>query len=713
MHLIRIPLLLVFVLANSLTACGGGGSSTGSDEISVNPQTSSDDGNVSIRSLSGTVSAGAKDLPPEATVELKSINGTVSNAAVAAGGQFEFSNVPNDGPYLLRVNTGDGQIFYTIAPTTADLATNRNMHAYSDFAARNWFATSGMVIEDEFDSGQPLSALPTAEEYTELTNEIEGIVSGVLTAYDLDNVDIMVAPFSTDGTTIDRFLRANPLSISDDTVTLTITDPVSMTESTLLGNNASRVTIDTVLTNAVDNPPQTPLNIRVLAAGDDEVVVLWDPSNDDRGVASYRVFRDGMLVGSSPFPLYSDTGLEPATDYSYRIESVDSGGQMSNPSAAGSGQTASLPDNTAPPTPVSVSAAAESRIITVDWVQVEIGDVSQFSVTRTTTDQTLVRQVTATSFDDLNVTPGTEYCYSVASIDGAGNISANSTISCATVSQPGTQQPGTTPTMPDLSDPIISLADCGSIPVTQNQRSNDVDLPVAFDVATLVSGSVDPSTQSDSQNFWTINLRPGGYHLVVDLVRTAGLSNSLRVTTLNSLGVEQERILRISGSSLFGRGVVFITVESETTLRLQIESERFSGAADYWMGVFPNGSSIPSPRLINCPTTVSLQPGNTESLTLDTSRESYFLVDSSDLPANLIIDVVRENGVSTNVNVQARFQFAQNSTNQALGRISGTDAAERFAVEIRSFENSDFAWIRLYNDRFSGDVSIEARIDPL
>ncbi len=48
----------------------------------------------------------------------------------------------------------------------------------------------------------------------------------------------------------------------------------------------------------------------------------WTASTDDVGVAGYRVFRNGAQVGTSRTTSYQDTGLSPATTYSYTVQRV-------------------------------------------------------------------------------------------------------------------------------------------------------------------------------------------------------------------------------------------------------------------------------------------------------------------------------------------------------------------------------------------------------
>lgn len=76
-------------------------------------------------------------------------------------------------------------------------------------------------------------------------------------------------------------------------------------------------------------PPSKPTNLTARAASADQVEVRWYPSADDFRVSSYRIWRDGVLVGEVSARLYCDAGLAPETAYSYTVEAVDPGGNHS------------------------------------------------------------------------------------------------------------------------------------------------------------------------------------------------------------------------------------------------------------------------------------------------------------------------------------------------------------------------------------------------
>jgi glucose/arabinose dehydrogenase len=93
--------------------------------------------------------------------------------------------------------------------------------------------------------------------------------------------------------------------------------------------------------------PTVPSGVTATAQSATSVLVSWTASTDATGIAGYRVFRDG---GTTPVTTvtttsFTDTGLIPATAYSYTVVAVDSAAtpNVSAPSAAASATTQAAP----------------------------------------------------------------------------------------------------------------------------------------------------------------------------------------------------------------------------------------------------------------------------------------------------------------------------------------------------------------------------------
>ncbi|WP_344839885.1 CBM35 domain-containing protein, partial [Actinocorallia longicatena] len=80
--------------------------------------------------------------------------------------------------------------------------------------------------------------------------------------------------------------------------------------------------------------PSTPAGLTSPARTSGSVTLGWNASTDDVGVVSYQVLRNGSPVGTSATTSYTDTGLSPATSYSYTVKALDAAGNSSAASSA-------------------------------------------------------------------------------------------------------------------------------------------------------------------------------------------------------------------------------------------------------------------------------------------------------------------------------------------------------------------------------------------
>ena len=109
----------------------------------------------------------------------------------------------------------------------------------------------------------------------------------------------------------------------------TFTDPLSGIAVTTVG-----LVTDTAGHNAVKlkvvfpntPPPSAPGSFKATSSSDGLTATLsWTPASTAVGVASYRIYRDDVLIATvgGTKTAYADAGREPGTTYSYRIQAVD------------------------------------------------------------------------------------------------------------------------------------------------------------------------------------------------------------------------------------------------------------------------------------------------------------------------------------------------------------------------------------------------------
>ena len=107
-------------------------------------------------------------------------------------------------------------------------------------------------------------------------------------------------------------------------------------------------------------PPSVPSGLSASTVSTSQILLSWNTSTDNVGVAGYRIYRNGVQVGTTPAVTYSDTGLASGTTYAYTVAAYDAAGNVSAQSAAVSATTVT-PDTQAPK--VSITSPANSQTV--------------------------------------------------------------------------------------------------------------------------------------------------------------------------------------------------------------------------------------------------------------------------------------------------------------------------------------------------------------
>jgi fibronectin type 3 domain-containing protein len=181
-------------------------------------------------------------------------------------------------------------------------------------------------------------------------------------------------------------------------------------------------------------PPTDPSNLVASVASSSQINLSWTGSTDNIGVTGYQVERcqgenctNFTLATAVTGTSYNNTGLSPATTYSYRVRATDTAGNFSSYSNIATGVTP--PDTIPPTTPANLSAsAASSSQINLSWgaSSDDVG-VSGYQVERCQGvgcgNFSLVTTTTGTSFNNTGLLEATTYSYRVRATDAAGNLS--------------------------------------------------------------------------------------------------------------------------------------------------------------------------------------------------------------------------------------------------------------------------------------------------
>lgn len=227
--------------------------------------------------------------------------------------------------------------------------------------------------------------------------------------------------------------------------------------------------------------PTAPGNLTASLVGS-TANLSWAASTDDVGVTGYRIARNGVVVTTVLNTFYNDTD-RPVGTYTYTVAAIDGAGNVSASSSSASVtvQPAPATDTTAPSVPADLAATVVGTTVSISWgLSTDDTAVTGYRLTR---DGTVLSTTNDTSYLDTGRTAGT-YTYTVAASDGAGNVSAASSISATVLPAEGL----TFLTPARLPDATVGQAYLGYI------VSSDPPGPSSFTFK-LVSGKVPDGTR--------------------------------------------------------------------------------------------------------------------------------------------------------------------------------------------------------------------------
>ncbi|MGB8455797.1 MAG: hypothetical protein WCD89_26210 [Anaerocolumna sp.] len=172
--------------------------------------------------------------------------------------------------------------------------------------------------------------------------------------------------------------------------------------------------------------PTAPTNLSMSGSAD-AIILRWDASSDDVGVEGYKIYRDGVEIGTTADTYYTDDTLTGTGSYVYTVKAYDADGNLSQESAAltvtisdGDGSDPSG-NNGIPtaPTNLSISGTSLSVILSWDASSDDVG-VEGYKIYR---DGVEIGTTTDTSYTDDTITKAGTYLYTVKAYDAEGNLS--------------------------------------------------------------------------------------------------------------------------------------------------------------------------------------------------------------------------------------------------------------------------------------------------
>lgn len=498
---LAMPILSLGILG--LSACGG--SDSGDRDVAGEPGVIDGTGDK----LSGTAAIGRPIVDTDVTVRFK--DGTKQTAKTNAKGEFDFSKVEGEGPYLLRIKHGEGYLYSIAYDPNINASDNItvNIHPYTDLIIRNWFAEQGIDLDSVFEGSTGKLPEPTNTNAIEL--QIKAILKNLFPDFNVQgNFGLFNSAFTANSQGFDLLLDKSSVVINQNKITVLVIDNTNNVQTTVIDS----IPLNTDLTSATDDIPTKPTNVNASIASATSTLVTWYPSSDDKGISAYNVYRDGINIAKTPYTVYKDVNLAEGESYNYTIEAIDSGDQSSGLTSAVS-VTLSTPDNTPPLAPSNAVTTLGSNAVTVSWTQSTPEDVAKYEVLRKEGKAGALTSLgfsIKNAFVDTNVQKGTEYCYSIRSSDAAENVSSLSNESCITVSG---------------SNPVATV-NCDN-PITVN---SDITTNTTWNGCYLVTANI------DVKNVATLTIEPGS---IIKFQAGKGLSVA-QDGILKSIGTESKRI---------------------------------------------------------------------------------------------------------------------------------------------------------------------------
>jgi chitodextrinase len=240
----------------------------------------------------------------------------------------------------------------------------------------------------------------------------------------VNGVSVRIAP-STSSLVQSKLVDANPgtSTFSDAALGVgsSVVDPLTGVSITTVSVGPAGASVS-IQFAADGEAPTAPGSLSATPSSATTVQLNWTAAADNIGVAGYRVYRGGALMGTTTGLSYLDSGLQPQTLYAYEVRAYDAAGNVS-PAAATSATTPGA-DTVAPSVPTGLSATVlKGRKVRLSWnASTDSVGVVGYYVVRSSVQ---IAAPTGTSY--THRPPRGTFTYQVRARDAAGNISGMST----------------------------------------------------------------------------------------------------------------------------------------------------------------------------------------------------------------------------------------------------------------------------------------------
>ena len=208
---------------------------------------------------------------------------------------------------------------------------------------------------------------------------------------------------------------------TDNGLTVGNTYSYTVTSFDAAGNESNHSL--SVIVNTIDQQaPTIPLNLQGIALSVTSARLTWDASSDNVGVKAYRIYRNGVSLGSKTKTIFYDFGLIAGNTYTYFITAFDAAGNVSNPSQTVTLITRDLQAPTAPANLQGIALSTTRAQLTWNISTDNIG-VTGYRIYR---NGIIIDSSVILTFTDNGLTIGNSYIYFVTAYDAEGNESNHS-----------------------------------------------------------------------------------------------------------------------------------------------------------------------------------------------------------------------------------------------------------------------------------------------
>ncbi|MDD2797684.1 MAG: fibronectin type III domain-containing protein [Bacteroidales bacterium] len=174
--------------------------------------------------------------------------------------------------------------------------------------------------------------------------------------------------------------------------------------------------------------PSMPASLQATTIGVNDVKLTWSASTDNKSVKGYLIFVDGVCQNDNPISEteYLAVNLKPNTSYSFHVVAVDNFENYSTPSNIVNAKTYNV-DAIAPPKPTNLKADFTTAFaVKLSWSPVVDNETQTRGYTIYQDGKAVKTNINATSFLVTDLSPTTNYSFTVTAVDANYNESLKS-----------------------------------------------------------------------------------------------------------------------------------------------------------------------------------------------------------------------------------------------------------------------------------------------